>query len=463
VSDELHPQLTRVLGVPLAAIGVFAAVLVWELEHVGSLALGGVLALCGIAAAIVMARRVRARIERLSRYYESLLRLADEQSHRAETANRLKDEFLSTLSHELRTPLNSVLGWARLLASGKLDARQTTRAIEAIERAGWAQSRLIEDLLDVSRIVAGKLELSPRPTRVQPLVSAAVHALRQAAEARRIGLTTDLDPAIGPITADPDRLQQIAWNLVSNAIKFTPSGGHVRVTLTADAQQIRLTVSDTGVGFRPDIAAHLFERFRQADSSSTRQYGGLGLGLGIVRHLAELHGGTVSAESAGENRGSVFTVTLPAVAAVELPADTPPPAPILRGITVLAIDDDPPALDFVKSALEQYGAVVTTAASAPEARVRLAEAVPDAIVCDVMMPQEDGLDFIRGLRARVDRPGSRTPAAALTGLARNDDRRRALAAGFQMHVAKPIDPYELALAVDRLTRGGDRTAARAAS
>jgi CheY-like chemotaxis protein len=256
----------------------------------------------------------------------------------------------------------------------------------------------------------------------------------------------------------------VVWNLVSNAIKFTPSGGHVRVTLTSDDLLLRLNVSDTGIGFNPDVAAHLFERFHQGDSSTTRQYGGLGLGLGIVRHLVELHGGSVTAQSAGANRGSVFTVRLPIVEAAQAPATAAAqPEPILRGLSVLAVDDDPLALDFLRAALEQYGATVTVASSAREARVRYDEAAPDVLVSDLMMPGEDGIALIHTIRSLDEQRGRRTPAAALTALARREDQRRALAAGYQMHVVKPIDPFELAWVIDRLAHDDsrDHPAARA--
>jgi len=427
----------------------------WEIEHVGSIALGIAITAGAVAIGVFVARQFRRDIDKVTDHYAALLRTADEQSRQADAANRLKDEFLATLSHELRTPLNSVLGWARLLASGKLDAPQTVRAVQAIERAGWAQSRVIEDLLDVSRIVAGKLQLNARPTVVQPLVQAAVDSLRPAAEAKRITVVTTLDPTPTPIAADADRLQQVAWNLVSNAIKFTPSGGRVGVRLTSSADELRLVVSDSGIGFSPDVATHLFERFRQGDSSSTRQHGGLGLGLGIVRHVVELHGGTVTATSAGENQGSTFEVRLP-IRAWEAPLVEPmnlaAPAPSLRGVTVLVVDDDVHALDYVRATLEQYGAIVVTASSAREAKARFKREPPDVFVSDLVMPDEDGLQLIRDIR-QLDRARGRiTPAAALTALARTDDRRRALTAGYQMHVAKPVDPSELVSTVERLAQ-----------
>jgi signal transduction histidine kinase/ActR/RegA family two-component response regulator len=437
---------------PFATIGVLAAVLVWEVEHVGSMVLSISIVLGGLAIGITVARRLRDDMDKLADHYEALLRTADEESRRAEAANRTKDEFLATVSHELRTPLNSILGWARLLSSGKLDAMQSSRAIQAIERAGWSQSRLIEDLLDISHIVSGKLHLSPLPVRVQPLVAAAVDALRPAADAKRLMLTVVLSPALPPMSVDPDRLQQIARNLVSNAIKFTPAGGRVEVLLDQDASDMRLAVRDNGIGFNPEIAAHMFERFRQGDNSTTREYGGLGLGLDIVRHLVELHGGTIGAKSDGPNCGSTFEARIP-VRPAETPSESPQPAlgtHLLQGVSVLVVDDDPHALEFVRSALEQSGATVATAISAREARARFADAPPDVIVSDVVMPDEDGFQLIRDIRRLETGLGRETPAAALTALARTDDRRKALTAGFHMHVAKPIDPSELVIMVERL-------------
>jgi signal transduction histidine kinase/ActR/RegA family two-component response regulator len=454
VLGQVRPQLGRLIVTPFATIGVLAAVLLWEVEHVGSLLLALVIAAIGIAVGVIVARRLRRDMDDLAGYYEALLRTADEQSRQAEMANRVKDEFLATLSHELRTPLNSILGWAHLLASGKLDAGQHARAVKAIERGGLAQSRLIEDLLDLSRIVSGKLHLTMRPTVVQPLVVDAVDSLRPAAEAKDIAIGLTLDASIGPTSADPDRVQQMVWNLVSNAIKFTPSHGRVDVRLDRQGDHMSLLVQDTGIGFDPDVATRLFERFRQGDSSSTRQYAGLGLGLGIVRHLAELHGGTVDASSEGDNKGSMFRVRLP-IRPVEAPiVDVPFAAtgPTLRGVSVLVVDDDPQSLEFARSTLEQYGAIVVAASSAREARQRFAHDPTDVIVSDLMMPGEDGLQLIHAIReidAKLDR---RTPAAALTGLARTEDRRRALSAGYQMHIAKPIDPFELVSTVERLAR-----------
>jgi signal transduction histidine kinase/CheY-like chemotaxis protein len=456
MSTHARPQLGRLIVTPFATIGALAAVLVWEVEHVGSFALALIIAAVAVVIGVLVSRQLHRDIRSVADHYAALLRTAEEQSRQADDANRLKDEFLATLSHELRTPLNSVLGWARLLAGGKLDADQAARAVHAIERAGWAQSHLIEDLLDVSQIVAGKLAINMGATAVQPLVEAAVEALRPAAEAKRITVDVTLDRTLEPIAADPDRLQQVAWNLISNAIKFTPNKGRVEVVLEATPAEVILTVRDTGIGFRSEVAAHLFERFRQGDASSTRQHGGLGLGLGIVRHVVELHGGVVTASSGGNDSGSKFQVRLPHRSWSSRAVEPPPRAadvPSLRGISVLVADADGRALDFVRASLERYGAVVATASSAKEAKARFKCEPPDVFVSDLVMPDGDGFQLIHDIR-QIDRAAGRssTPAAALTALARRDDRRSALSAGFQMHLAKPIDPSELVSTIEWLAQ-----------
>jgi len=448
-------RLGGIVVLPFATIGVIAAVLEWEIEHVGSLVLAVVLASIAVVVGVIVARRVRTQINELEAHYEALLYTAEGASARAEEAGRIKDEFLSTLSHELRTPLGSILGWTRLLAGGKLDASQRRRAIESIERAGWAQSRLIEDLLDVSRIVGGRLEISPQPTLLQPLIGRVVQSLATAAAAKGIAVETHLDPLIGPLAVDPDRLQQIGWHLISNAIKFTPEEGRVTVTLGLRDHHVSLRVSDTGVGFSEATAPLLFQRFRQGDSSSTRSYGGVGLGLGIVRQLVEAHGGTVTAGSEGLNCGATFEVLLPhrtpSTPGVEQTEHAE--RPLLDGISVLVVDDDAADLEFARTSLEQFGASVTTASSADEARGQLAhEPPPDVLLSDLRVKGADGLQLIREVRELDAARGRTTPAAALTALARSSDRRRALEAGYQMHVAKPIDPFELAVAVEQLVK-----------
>jgi signal transduction histidine kinase len=452
---QMGARLGRLVVLPFVTIGITSALLVWEIEHVGSIALAALLAAVAVGVGVLVARHVRRQIDDLAEHYESLLRTAEDESVRAEEAGRVKDDFLSTLSHELRTPLNSVLGWARLLSGGKLDAAQTARAIQAIERGGWAQSRLIEDLLDVSRLVGGRLQIATRPTLVQPVVSVVLQSLQPAADAKGIVVEADLDPTIGLVTLDPDRLQQITWHLVSNAIKFTPTEGHVQVRVMRQDGQVCITVSDTGVGFPPEMAPYLFERFRQGDSSSTRPYGGVGLGLCIVRHLVEMHGGTVSAESGGPQLGATFSVCLPHRTATDLASAALEPEerpPLLQGVTVLIVDDDVGALAFARTSLERFGATVQTATSTQDARDQIERSPPDVLLSDLRGLDVDGLELIRDLRALDERHGRRTPAAALTVLTRASDRRDALAAGFQMHVAKPIDALELAVIVEQLVK-----------
>jgi signal transduction histidine kinase/ActR/RegA family two-component response regulator len=450
--------LGRLMVPPLVTIGVLSAVLVWQIEHSRSIPVTLLVAGVAITIAALVTRRAGRALRALADYYERLLRTADEASRRAEAANRVKDEFLSTLSHELRTPLNSVLGWSRLLATGKLDAEQTSNAIRAIERAGWAQSHLIEDLLDISRVITGRLEIAPQPTLIRPIIDRAVRSLEAAAHGRNVLVTTSVAPDVMAIEADPDRLRQIVWNLLSNAVKFTSPGGRVDIRVERDGVFVRISVADTGIGFDPQTAEHMFERFRQGDSSSTRQYGGLGMGLAIVRHLVELHGGTITASSPGHDRGSCFEVRLPIGRAIGAewiapePNAATVPARLLEGLSVLVVDDNPMELDFVRASLEQYGAEVRIAASAREARSRYERSRPDVLLSDLRMPGEDGWQLIREIRQLDKRDGRYTPAVALSALARAEDRRLTEAAGFQLHIAKPVDPVELATAVSKLSR-----------
>ena len=379
----------------------------------------------------------------------------------AERASRLKDDFLATLSHELRTPLNAIVGWSVMLRGAGTDAATTdatdlAEGLEAIERNARVQTQLIEDLLDVSRIIAGKLRLDVQHVELGPVVDAAVAAVTPAAMAKSVRLQKVIDPRAAVVFGDPSRLQQVIWNLLSNALKFTPKGGRVQVAVARVNSHVELTVTDTGKGITADFLPHVFDRFRQQDGSTTRTYGGLGLGLAIVRHLVELHGGTVEARSDGEGTGATFVVSLPLKAAErpDEPSAQPargtspgmgacPDSPSLRGVRVLAVDDEPDARYLVKRILQQCDAVVTTAASVPEALAALAAGSFDVIVTDIGMPEQDGYDLIRQVRALPADAGGKLPAVALTALARVEDRRRALLAGFQIHVPKPVDPAEL--------------------
>ncbi|MCW7536693.1 ATP-binding protein [Aquabacterium sp. A7-Y] len=388
--------------------------------------------------------------------------------HEAAEANRLKDQFLATVSHELRTPLTSILGWTKMLSMGTLDAEMTRRAISTIDRNARAQAQIVEDLLDISRIVSGKLRLNVQLCAPAQSVEAAVEAMRPAALAKDIRLQLLVDPLAGPVSGDPERLQQVVWNLVSNAVKFTPKRGRVQVTVERVNSHIEITVRDSGAGIAAEHLPHIFERFTQVDSSSTRQHGGLGLGLAIVRQLVEMHGGTVHVASDGPGKGAAFTVCLPlapittkstgdvSVARVHpttgtTGADTELARFGLGGCTVLLVEDDEDARHMLSAVLESGGATVELASSA-EQGLTLAEGLqPDVVISDIGMPDRDGYAFIKALRA-LERERGRTsaPAIALTAFARVEDRLRALEEGFQMHVPKPVEPAELLAVVSSL-------------
>jgi signal transduction histidine kinase/ActR/RegA family two-component response regulator len=385
---------------------------------------------------------------------------------RERDANRLKDEFLATLSHELRTPLNAVLGWTRVLRSAQVEPATEQRALESIERNARAQARLIEDLLEISRIVTGKLRLQMRSTDLAAIVDAAVEIVQPAAAAKRLRLAVDVAVRPALTAADPDRLQQVVWNLLANAVKFTPPEGEVRVRLTCD-RGYRLVIEDTGLGIDPRFLPFVFEAFRQADGTPSREHGGLGLGLAIARQIVELHGGTIDARSAGTNAGSTFEVFLPSVIvpAVEdgirgrtvkaRPADTVDPT-LLRDVRVLVVDDEEDARALMETTLSQYGALVTTAVSVSEALAAFEHSSPDVIVSDIGMPNEDGYSFIRQLRARPADQGGAVPAVAVTAYATAGDRSASEAAGYQAHVAKPYEPADVARLVADLTRKRNR-------
>jgi PAS domain S-box-containing protein len=381
--------------------------------------------------------------------------------HEAQRANRLKDEFLATVSHELRTPLNSILGWARLLASGVVEPENIGRAIDTIERNAQAQAHLIEELLDVSRIITGKLSIDLLPVELGSVVAQAVDSARPTAAAKSVDLRLGLLGGEHPVLGDASRLQQVVWNLLSNAIKFTPKGGRVEVRLERADQHAQITVGDSGQGIAPEFLPYVFDRFRQADSTLTREHGGLGLGLAIVRHLVDMHGGTVMAESDGEGRGATFVVRLPlsdttpanrrraSDAEGQVPArfDCPPG---VSGARVLAVDDECDSLEIVAAVLRRCGAEVRTAPSSAAALEELARWGPDVIVSDISMPGEDGYALIRKVRALDPEAGGRVPAIALTAYARAEDRALALSSGYQVHIPKPVDPSELLAAVSSL-------------
>ncbi len=410
------------------------------------------------------------RVRQLIEEERAMLLVREQEARKqAEEANRIKDEFLATLSHELRTPLNAILGWAQVLRTGKVDEGTTARALEAVERNARAQAQLISDLLDVSRIITGKLRLELKPVELPRIIDAALDSVRPAADAKGIRIRLTLDRAAGPLVGDPDRLQQVIWNLLSNAIKFTPQDGSVEVRLGQRGGQAEIAVQDTGAGIRPDFVPYVFDRFRQAESSTTRQYGGLGLGLSIVRNMVELHGGTVTVESPGEGQGSTFTVCLPIRLGVEggmmdgmpatlterrqRPAEDVPDmvgSKILTGLHVLVMDDEADTRDLLVTALEQCGARVTAVPNVPDALASLDRVLPDVLLSDIGVPGEDGYSLIRKLRARSAELGGNVPAAALTAYARSEDRIRALSAGFQAHLAKPIDPAEVVATIAAL-------------
>jgi signal transduction histidine kinase len=387
---------------------------------------------------------------------EELLRKERDARERAEAADRAKEEFLAVLSHELRTPLNAVYGWSKMLQAGELDDPAIVkRAVDAIVRNADVQVQLIDDLLDLSRISAGKMRLDLRPVELDKVLQGALDAVRPAAEAKEIRLETDLDAGAGPVRGDPARLQQVVWNLLMNAVKFTPRGGLVRLRLYGAHSHVQIVVSDTGQGIPPEVLAHIFERFRQADSSSTRQHGGLGLGLALVKHLVELHGGTVHAESAGLGRGATLVVKLP-VAAIDASderverllsgrrsIELAPGSPRLDGVRVLVVDDDGDAVKLTEAILAGAGAEVRSCSRASQALELLRAWRPDVLVSDIEMPDEDGYALIRKIRALDSAEGGGTPAVALTAYGRMQDRHRSLEEGYSMHVPKPVDPGEL--------------------
>ncbi len=402
--------------------------------------------------------RKQADIER-----QRLMGEAEAARRNAEEANRLKDDFLATVSHELRNPLNSIVGWAGLLSGGRLDEKKTARALEAINRAAQAQDQIISDLLDVSRIISGRLRLDIRPLRLMEVLETAIETVRPAADAKEIRLQLLLDPAANPMAGDPDRLRQVFWNLLSNAVKFTPRAGRIQIHSERIDAHVEVSISDTGIGIEPSLIPFVFDRFRQGDSGTNRQSSGLGLGLAIVRSLVELHGGTVGVESEGTGQGSNFTIRLPSMIAPGVGSDVHPnptvedikavaPEPTLESLRVLVVDDEDGAREVAFAILTQARAEVRTATSAGEALTIMDEWRPQVLVVDIGMPDVDGYEFIRRVRARSAQSGGDVPAAALTAYARVQDRLRVLSAGYQMHVPKPIQPQELVAVVASLAK-----------
>jgi signal transduction histidine kinase/ActR/RegA family two-component response regulator len=380
----------------------------------------------------------------------------------AETANRMKDEFLSVLSHEIRTPLNAMLGWSNLLRSRKFDQATTARALETIERNARAQAQLVDDLLDVSRIIRGKLVLDIRQIELIAVIRAAIETVRLAAEAKSIQIEFVYQPLASLVSGDYNRLQQVIWNLLSNAVKFTPSGGRVEVYLEQFDAEIQIRVRDTGIGIDAEFLPYVFERFRQADSATTRVHGGLGLGLAIVRHLVELHGGTVHVESHGTGQGAMFMVRLPLRSVDEethktewtqqTVGDEVPRRDLLSldGLRVLVVDDQADVQELLITILEHYGAEVIVTATAAEALQVLAYLRPNVLISDIGMPEADGYALIRQVRTLEAEQGGQIPAIALTAYAKVEDVTKALLAGFQLHIPKPVNPAELAVAVEKL-------------
>jgi len=420
-----------------------------------------------IEVSVAQTEAARLHVEEQSRYISELQRSEEERGQlllkaeraraEAEAANRIKDEFLATLSHELRTPLTSLLGWSSVLREPNRDEMILNQGLEAIDRNARVQAQLIDDLLDVSRIVSGKLNLEVRPLDIASVTRAAINVVRPAADAKDLTLDYWARPGLGAISADSARLQQIIWNLLSNAVKFTPRGGEIFIRVEREGSNARVTVRDTGQGIDPEFLPRVFDRFRQADSSTTRNFGGLGLGLAIVRHLVELHGGTVSAESEGVGKGAMFSATFPLLAdrgetaAITLSGEiSVTELRSLDGLRILLVDDEPEARQIISTVLTRTGADVKTCNSAREALTKLVEWGPDVLLSDIAMPDEDGYSFIKKVRALPRAKGGEIPAAALTAYARDEDRRLALASGYQMHIAKPISSSQLVLMISTL-------------
>jgi len=425
-----------------------------------------------ILGAVLVFRDISER-KRMEMEQERLLSAAQRAQKEAEQANRLKDEFLATASHELRTPLTAVVGWSRMLRTGKLDAENSARALEAIERNATLQTKLIDDLLDVSRIITGKLTLDRRPIEIAHVVSDAVNTVRPAADAKNIAIETSFYTQAGPVLGDANRLQQVIWNLLSNAVKFTPKNGRIEVALQRVNSEVEISVGDSGEGISSEFLPYVFDRFRQGDGKTTRLHSGLGLGLAIVRQLVELHGGTVSAHSDGPGRGSIFKLRLPVLSINNVPDRKSVASdftltrarvtdglnlecsPRLDGLRVLVVEDDPDTRQMLKALLSECNADVITVPSAAEAIKEIGRRKPDVLVSDLGMPEQDGYELIKKVREMESADHTaRIPALALTAYAKAEDRVRALAGGYQVHLSKPVEPAEFLLVVANLAGRG---------
>lgn len=434
------------------------AVRISPLSHQGRV-IGTLTIIEDVTERVAREAELQAQIEDRSRLLSSEKLARNE----AERANRLKDEFLATISHELRNPLNAILGWAHMMRLGNLTPANAERAVETIYRNAKSQAQLVADLLDVSRIISGKLRLDMRTVDLLSIVNAAIDSIRPAADGKGIRVQTIMDPGVGPISGDADRLQQIVWNLLTNAVKFTPKGGRIHVKVQRVNAYVEIVVSDSGVGISKDFLPYVFDRFRQADASTTRIHGGLGLGLSIVHQLVDLHGGSVSVHSEGEGKGATFTIMLPFVGVDNSQKETGPvhPAqsdetisfedlPSLQGLKVLVVDDEADTRELIREVLRECGSEVITSRSAAEALTALEQFKPDILLSDLGMPDEDGYSLIAKIRALPAERGGDIPAAALTAYARAEDRMRVLRSGFQFHLPKPVDSAELVTVVASL-------------
>jgi PAS domain S-box-containing protein len=437
----------------------------WETPVDGSAApikddVGNVIGVVLIFRDVSVRKRIEKAREQLLSYEQEARREAEVARRRAEEASRSKDEFLATVSHELRTPLNHILGWITMLRGGKLHADKTQKAFDTIDRNVRAQARLIDDLLDVSRIISGKLLIEPRLIEITKVAESAAESIGPAAESKGISFITTITPNAGLVSGDTDRLQQAIGNLLSNAIKFTPKGGHIELRLTRAGSQIEITVRDDGRGISPEFLPHVFDRFRQQDATTGRRYGGLGLGLAIVRHLVELHGGSVRVESEGEGRGATFTITLPVADGQQPPSgevlrgsiarESHADLPSLEGVRVLLVDDLAEARELITFALASHGAEVRTAASAAEGLSILGEWRPDVILSDIAMPGEDGYTFIRKVRQLSEERGGAVPAASLTAYVGTTEHLKSIEAGYQAYITKPVEWTELIVIIASL-------------